>query len=49
MGPQRLSTTILITTEVLLKSPRRDATGASPYGVWGAMGTKAGGETVSMP
>ncbi|MDA7994628.1 MAG: hypothetical protein MPJ25_16500 [Pirellulales bacterium] len=31
------------------QAPRRDATGASPYGVWGAMGTKAGGETVSMP
>ncbi len=23
-------------------------TGKSPYGVWGAMGTPAGGETVSM-
>jgi len=31
------------------QAPRRDAAGASPYGVWGAMGTKAGGETVSMP
>lgn len=31
------------------QAPRRDATGASPYGVWGAMGTKAGGESVSQP
>ena len=28
------------------QAPRRDATGLSPYGVWGAMGTKAGGEVV---
>ena len=28
------------------QAPRRDATGPSPYGVWGAMGTKAGGEVV---
>lgn len=31
------------------KGPNRNATGASPYGVWGAMGTKAGGESISQP
>ena len=31
------------------QAPRRNATGVSPYGVWGAMGTKAGGESFSQP
>ena len=31
------------------QAPRRDAIGASPYGVWGAMGTRAGGESISQP
>jgi prepilin-type N-terminal cleavage/methylation domain-containing protein/prepilin-type processing-associated H-X9-DG protein len=28
--------------------PARNSTGPSPYGVWGALGTKAGGETVQQ-
>ena len=27
----------------------RAQVGSSPYGVWGAMGTKAGGEAISQP
>lgn len=30
-------------------APAPTATGPSPYGVWGAMGTKAGGEAKAMP
>jgi prepilin-type N-terminal cleavage/methylation domain-containing protein len=30
-------------------APSATASGPSPYGVWGALGTKAGGETVAIP
>ena len=29
------------------QAPRRDATGKSPYSVWGALGSKAGGEILN--
>jgi prepilin-type processing-associated H-X9-DG protein len=32
-----------------LTVPARLAIGSSPYGVWGALGTKAGGEVASLP
>jgi prepilin-type processing-associated H-X9-DG protein len=30
-------------------APTRDGGGPSPYGVWGALGTRLGGETVAVP
>ncbi|MCF0233871.1 MAG: DUF1559 domain-containing protein, partial [Thermoguttaceae bacterium] len=36
--------TYLNSTDYLWKDP----SGKSPYGVWGAMGTISGGETISM-
>ncbi len=32
-----------------MPAPLADNTGPSPYGVWGALGSKGGGESVEMP
>jgi len=37
------------TTNLGTAYPAPNSGGASPYGVWGALGTKAGGEAVSIP
>lgn len=46
-GAVRFISENIDTGDLSAASPRQNATGLSPYGVWGALGTKAGNEVVS--
>ncbi|MGQ9914106.1 MAG: DUF1559 domain-containing protein [Thermogutta sp.] len=46
-GSVRFISDTIDTGSLSVVPPAQNTTGPSPYGVWGALGTKAGGETVS--
>lgn len=45
----RFITESINTGDLTMPAPLSNNSGPSPYGVWGALGSKAGGETVELP
>ncbi len=48
-GSVRFVSESIDTGNLAVVAPLATAGGLSPYGVWGAMGTRSGGESTSLP